>query len=52
MIPLFPGAPELPGRNQPLYELLTIIDALRVGTTRVRKVAAELLAERLSVSKA
>jgi len=52
LIPLFPGAPKLPGRNQPLYELLTIIDALRVGTTRVRKVAAELLAERLSVSKA
>jgi hypothetical protein len=52
LIPLFPGAPELPGRNQPLYELLTIIDALRVGTTRVGRVAAELLAERLSGSKA
>ena len=52
LIPLFPGAPELPGRNQPLYELLTIIDALRVGTTRVGKVAAELLTERLSGFKA
>jgi len=52
LIPLFPGARELPGRNQPLYELLTIIDALRVGTTRVGKVAAELLAERFSGFKA
>jgi hypothetical protein len=48
LVPLFPGAPALPGRNQPLYDLLTIADALRVGTTRVRKIAAELLAERLS----
>jgi hypothetical protein len=48
LVPLFPAAPSLPGRNQPLYELLTIIDALRVGTTRIRKLAAELLAERLS----
>jgi hypothetical protein len=46
LIPLFPGAHALPSRNQPLYELLTIVDALRVGTTRVRKVAAELLASR------
>jgi len=47
LVPLYPGAPLLPGRNQPLYELLTIADALRVGTTRVRKVAAELLQARL-----
>jgi len=50
LVPLFPGAPVLPARNQPLYELLTIVDALRVGTTRVRRIAAELLAERLSGS--
>jgi hypothetical protein len=49
LIPLFPGAPALPGRNARLYELLTIIDALRVGTTRVRKTAAALLAERLTI---
>jgi hypothetical protein len=48
VIPLFPGASALPGRNQPLYELLTIIDAIRVGSTRVRKIAAKLLAERLT----
>lgn len=48
LVPLFPGATALPDRNQPLYDLLAIADALRVGTTRVRKIAAELLAERLS----
>jgi hypothetical protein len=52
LVPLFPGAPALPGRNQRLYELLTIVDALRVGTTRVRKIAAELLAGRLAESRA
>jgi hypothetical protein len=50
LIPLFPAAPALSSTNPPLYDLLTIIDALRVGMTRVRKVAAELLAERLSGS--
>jgi hypothetical protein len=52
LIPLFPHAAALPGRNQPLYELLGIIDALRVGTTRVRKIAAGLLSDRLSASRA
>jgi hypothetical protein len=52
LIPLFPGAPALASRNPPLYELLTIVDALRVGTTRVRKVAAELLAARLAAARA
>jgi hypothetical protein len=52
LIPLFPGAPSLPARNQPLYELLAIIDALRIGTTRVRAIASELLTDRLMGSKA
>jgi hypothetical protein len=47
LVPLYPGAPSLPDRNEPLYELLAIVDALRVGTTRVRAVASELLADRL-----
>jgi hypothetical protein len=51
LIPLFPDAPALPRRNQPLYELLTIVDALRVGTTRVRKIAAELLANRFAEAR-
>lgn len=48
LVPLFPGAPALAGMNRPLYDLLTIVDALRVGTVRIRRVAAELLADRLS----
>lgn len=52
LIPLFPGAPALSIKNPALYEMLTIIDALRVGSTRVRKIAAELLAARLAPSSA
>jgi hypothetical protein len=52
LVPLFPGAAALTSRNPPLYELLAIVDALRVGTTRVRKVAAELLAARLAPARA
>lgn len=48
IIPLYPAAPTLPELNPALYELLTIVDALRVGTTRLRKVAGELLASRLA----
>jgi hypothetical protein len=47
LVPLFPGAPKLATRNRPLYELLTIFDAVRAGSTRVRKIAADMLAERL-----
>ena len=50
LVPLFPGATELPVRNNRLYELLALVDALRVGTTRVRTIAAGLLAERLGVA--
>ncbi len=48
LVPLFPGATALADMNEPLYSLLTIVDALRIGTTRIRRVAAELLTERLS----
>lgn len=51
LVPLYAGAPSLPRRNRELYELLAIVDALRVGTTRVRKVAAELLHTRLVAAK-
>ena len=47
LIPLFPGAADLARRNIPLYDLITIIDAARVGTSRIRKIAGDLLAERL-----
>lgn len=50
LLPLVPGAAELTNRNPKLYELPSIVDALRVGSTRVRNVATTLLAERLAAS--
>src|SRR6202165_743962 len=47
LTPLFPRAAELPRRNPELYELLSIVDALRVGRVREKKVAEELLQRRL-----
>lgn len=52
LTPLFPRAAELPGHNPALYELLAIVDALRVGQTREKKVAEELLHARLLGSSA
>lgn len=43
LIPLFPGAPALHRRNPPLYEALTLVDALRVGRARERNHAAKQL---------
>jgi len=51
LVPLFPGAAELPGKNAELYKLLTLVDALRTGTARVRGLAADLLVARLSARK-
>ena len=47
LTPLFSKASALPKRNPVLYGLLTLIDALRVGQVRERKVAEELLRDRL-----
>ncbi len=47
IIPLFPGAPLLAVNNPPLYELLALIDALRVGGARVRTIADGLLEDRI-----
>jgi hypothetical protein len=52
LLPLFSGAAALAAQNRPLYDVLAIIDALRVGTTRVRKIASELLDEHLPSSTA
>lgn len=43
LIPLYDGAPELAERAPELYEALTLVDAIRVGRARERKLAAELL---------
>ena len=43
LTPLFPRAAQLSTRNRALYDLLTIVDTLRVGRAREKKVAEELL---------
>lgn len=45
--PLYPGAASLAGRDPALYEVLTLVDAMRVGRARERRIAAELLDERI-----
>lgn len=45
--PLYVSAPETARRNPQLYELLSIVDALRIGRARERQHAKALLHERL-----
>jgi hypothetical protein len=47
LVPLYPAAPRLAGRVPDLYELLTLVDAVRVGRARERTRAAALLRERV-----
>jgi hypothetical protein len=47
LVPLYPAAPRLAGRVPDLYELLTLVDAVRVGRARERAKAAALLRERV-----
>jgi hypothetical protein len=48
LVPLYPGAVELPERHPELYGLLTLVDALRIGRARERSLAARMLNEQLS----
>ncbi|MEO7962300.1 MAG: MarR family transcriptional regulator [Gemmatimonadaceae bacterium] len=50
--PLIPSAPELVDRAPSLYDMLALVDALRVGTARDREVAGQLLSERLMAARA
>lgn len=45
--PLYPSVPEAAGRNPELYELLVLFDAVRGGSARERKLAIDLLDQRL-----
>jgi DNA-binding Lrp family transcriptional regulator len=45
--PLFPQAVELPTRCPDVYELLTLVDAIRIGRARERTIAITRLRERL-----
>lgn len=50
--PLIKSGPELPERCADLYHLLTLADALRIGTARDREVAGRRLTERLEATAA
>lgn len=45
--PLVPKATELPERSPSVYALMTLVDALRVGRIRERRLAAERLRARV-----
>lgn len=51
LTPLYAGAVDLPGRDPELYEILTLVDAIRVGRARERALATDLLRERLLASR-
>ena len=48
LLPLYPKLPLAAANDQPLYELLALFDALRIGQARERELARRLLEERLS----
>jgi hypothetical protein len=45
--PIYPSAVDAALRDPALYEALALVDALRVGRARERKIAAELLRKRI-----
>ena len=45
--PLYPTVPEAVLRDEELYQLLVIVDALRMGGARVKQIASEELTKRL-----
>jgi hypothetical protein len=45
--PLYPSAVDAARRDQKLYECLALVDAIRVGRARDKRIAIDLLAERL-----
>lgn len=49
--PLYAGAPAAARDDARLYELLALVDALRLGRPRERRVATELLEKALGVTK-
>ena len=50
--PLYPSVPQFVQQDTQLYELLTLIDALRVGKARERNIAIEELTKRIGVNYA
>ena len=51
MEPLYAGAPAAARDDARLYEFLAIVDALRLGRSRERRVVIELLEKTLGIPK-
>ncbi len=47
LVPLFTNLPAVAARDPRLHELLALVDALRAGGTRERKLVSDVLGERL-----
>lgn len=47
--PIYPSAPAAAATDPRLYELLVLVDCLRTGRSKERKLATELLEQRLGV---
>lgn len=52
MAPLYPQAVELPVRSPHLYESVALVDAIRAGRARERKLAIDALGDRLATAAA
>lgn len=48
LAPLYPNAAKLPHTCPSVYELLTLVDAIRMGRSRERSIAVEKMKERLA----
>lgn len=51
IVPLYPTVPEAVGKDPILYELLALVDALRVGRARERELAKKELKHRLKLGE-
>lgn len=47
LIPLYPSVPLAAERDPRLYEILSLVDAMRIGAARDREIAAKMVLERL-----
>jgi hypothetical protein len=51
IVPLYPSVPEAALKDAKLYELLALVDALRVGRARERELAVKELKKRLQLGE-
>jgi len=47
LVPLFPNVPAVAARDSQLHEMLALVDVIRAGGTRERRIAGDVLGERL-----